>query len=120
MPFQDSMTSLDAIVAAVWKIERYTAGMTYERFLCAPLVVDAVLYNLWTVSAAARQIPPAIQATYPDIRWQVLSDFREADIENYDDVDLEAVWAMVQDGLPPSDRLRAIRERERRVSHEAG
>ena len=77
------------------------------------MVVDAVLYNLRIASTSARQIPPAIQATYADVPWQSLADLREADIENYRAVDLEAVWGMVQDGLPPTPRLREILDPKR-------
>jgi len=57
MPKRDTRLTLLDMLEAVEKIERYTAGLTFEQFEGNDMVVDAVVRNLEIIGEAARHIP---------------------------------------------------------------
>lgn len=70
MSKRDIRLFLADMIESIEKIDRYTAGLTFERFADDDRTVDAVVRNLEIIGEAARQIPPAVQDRYPDIPWR--------------------------------------------------
>ncbi|MBK8050846.1 MAG: DUF86 domain-containing protein [Anaerolineales bacterium] len=50
---------------------------------------------------AATRVSPEVQAELPGIPWRQIAGTRNRLIHGYFDVDLDIVWAIVQDDLPP-------------------
>jgi len=63
------------MLTSIEKIERYTAGVDFERFTCDDLLVDAVVRNLEIIGEAARHIPDPVRQHYPEIPWQWAQGF---------------------------------------------
>jgi hypothetical protein len=59
------------ILTAIEKIQRYTAGFSFEAFANDEKTVDAVVRNLTIIGEAAQHIPTDIQARIPAIPWTV-------------------------------------------------
>lgn len=57
MPRRDPDLLVEDILAAIRKIERYTAGMNQVQFQEDDKTLDAVVRNLEIVGEAARQLP---------------------------------------------------------------
>lgn len=91
---QDILTSIE-------RIQRYTAGMSYEAFCADEKTVDAVILNLAIVGEAARHIPSEIEAAWPGVPWQEMRGIRNVLIHGYFGIDLAIVWQTVTHDLPP-------------------
>jgi uncharacterized protein with HEPN domain len=53
------------ILIAIQRIQRYTAGLSFEAFSKDEKTVDAVVRNLSIIGEAARHIPSDVQARSP-------------------------------------------------------
>ena len=88
-------------------------GTVLERYDLAKLrkdrkTIDAVLRNFEILGEASARVPPDMQAFVPDIDWRGIRDFRNVIAHFYRGVDLELVWDLFQNRLPP---LRAALDR---------
>ena len=50
---------------------------------------------------AARRVPPEFRSRYPDVPWQDTTDLRNVLIHDYDTVDFDELWRIIQEHLPP-------------------
>jgi uncharacterized protein with HEPN domain len=64
------------------------------------MVQDAVLRNFAVIGEAAKWLDEAYRATHSEIPWRSLAGLRDVLIHQYESVDLERVWAMVEGELP--------------------
>jgi uncharacterized protein with HEPN domain len=53
------------------------------------------------VGEAASQIPQEERGRHPEIPWSGITRFRNRMIHGYDFVNLDIVWAIANDDLPP-------------------
>lgn len=61
----------------------------------------AIVRLLEIVGEAATHISEPVQANLPGIPWRQITGARNRLIHGYFDVDLDVVWAILQDDLPP-------------------
>lgn len=73
-------------------------------------VQDAVLRRLEILADATGQLSPELKDRRRDIPWREVYGFRNIAAHAYLDIDLERVWEIVTDHLPP---LRTAVEKER-------
>ena len=58
---------------------------------------------------AARRVPREFRARYAHVPWQDTTDLRNVLIHDYDTVDFDELWRIVQEYLPPLvEQLQAI------------
>lgn len=113
MPDRDWRLRIQDILESVAKIQRYTAGMSFEEFQADEKTIDAVIRNFEIIGEAARHIPREIQECYPDLPWAEMRGMRDILIHQYFGVSLPIVWHTIQYDLPPLVReLQKILERE--------
>ncbi len=96
---KDPRVYLAHILECVQKIERFTADGR-ERFFQDEMVQDAVLRNFEVIGEAAKRLDDAYRKAHPEIPWRALAGLREVLIHQYEGVDLEKVWAIVESELP--------------------
>lgn len=60
------------------------------------MLQDASIRNFEIVGEAAKRVSPALQAAHPEIPWADLAGFRDVLIHQYFRVDLEIVWALME------------------------
>lgn len=76
------------------------------------IIQDAVLRNLEVMCESIKQLPTEWKATQPDILWDKIAGFRNQLAHEYLGIDLEVVWDVVENYLPPLERaIEAIAER---------
>jgi len=92
---------LTHILKAISSVESYSSGHSYESFRQDEKTVDAVILKLAVIGEAARHIPPEIQARYPEIPWRKMQGLRNIIVHEYDRINLEVIWNVVQQDLPP-------------------
>ncbi len=96
---KDPRVYLAHIMECIQKIERFTQGGK-ERFLEDELVQDAVLRNFEVIGEAAKRLDEVYRASHPEIPWRAIAGLRDVLIHQYEGVDLERVWAIVEKDLP--------------------
>lgn len=100
---KDRRVYLAHILECIQKIERFTADGK-SRFLQDDMVQDAVIRNLEIIGEAAKRIDGDYRAAHTDIPWRALAGLRDVLIYQYEGIDLERVWAIVEKDLPPLKR----------------
>ena len=104
MPKRGDIESARDILEAIKRIEAYTKGWTFQRFLKNTEKQDAVVRNLEIIGEAAKQIPEDFRKKYPGIEWKKMAGLRDVLIHNYMGVDLDEIQKIISARLP---RLRA-------------
>ena len=124
---KDPRVYLAHILECIGKIERFTVtGKT--RFLADDMVQDAVLRNFEVIGEAVKRLDETYRVAHPEISWRALAGLRDVLIHQYERVDLERVWTLVEKEvpqlkrvivalLPPLDQLeRALDQLERELA----
>ena len=96
---KDPRVYLAHIMECIQKIERFTADGK-NRFLGDAMVQDAVLRNFEVIGEAAKRLDNAYPAAHPESPWRALAGLRDVLVQQYEGVDLEKVWAIVEHELP--------------------
>lgn len=92
---------LKHILEAISRVDSYVMGHSYETFLRDEKTVDAVILKLAVIGEASRHIPTEIQAKHPEIPWRKMQGLRNVIVHEYDRVNLEVIWNVVHQDLPP-------------------
>jgi uncharacterized protein with HEPN domain len=96
---KDLRVYLAHILECTQKIERFTEEGR-SRFFQDALVQNAVLWNFEVIDEAAKRLNDAYRATHPQIPWRALAGLHDVLIHQYESVELERVWAIVEGELP--------------------
>ncbi len=99
---------LTDILQAVSEVDEFTHGMTYNNFLRDKKTINAVIRSLEIMGEAAKRIPDEVRIRHPEIPWKYMTGMRDKLIHEYSGIDLETVWDVIKDELPP---IRPLLER---------
>ncbi|MEO3693396.1 HepT-like ribonuclease domain-containing protein [Roseateles paludis] len=95
---------LQHIVAAIDKVQSYTAGLDEAAFTADSLVQDAVIRNLEIIGEASRNLErhaPGFAELHPELPLGAAYEMRNVLAHGYFQVDLHLVWQTIQHDLPP-------------------
>lgn len=96
---RDPRVFLDDILAAIARIEEYTADGK-AVFLRDGKTQDAVIRQLSVIGEAAAKLPALVRAMQPDIPWKAVVGMRNILIHDYSAVSIRSVWVTVVRDLP--------------------
>ena len=82
------------------KIEEYTRGLSFEKFLARKMVIDAVIRNLEIIGEAAKNVPATVKSRHGNIPWKEMAGMRDKITHQYFGVDLKIVWKTIRESLP--------------------
>ena len=88
------------IIEAGEKINTYTAGFSYDQFCSDPKTIDAVIRNFEIIGEAANRLHEDFRVTHDSVDWHRIRGFRNRIVHDYFGIDLEIVWAIMEDYLP--------------------
>jgi len=84
---------VEDILEAMDKIDRYTKGLAYEKFVKNSILIDEVIGNLEIIGEASENIPEEVREKYPDIPWRKM-------VELINTSDLATIWEIISKDLP--------------------
>lgn len=90
------------ILAALADIESFTTEGR-SVFMADRKTQSAVVRQLAIVGEAVKHLSPALVASEPAVPWRLIAGARDRLIHAYFNVDLDAVWSMVEQDLPALD-----------------
>jgi uncharacterized protein with HEPN domain len=96
---RNDIERLKDIQIAIANIEKY-AQRGKEEFFENELIQSWILLQLQTIGEAARAMNEATRQNYSYIEWRDIIDFRNLLIHEYFRVDLQIVWAIVEQQIP--------------------
>ncbi len=76
------------------------AGPDRHRFMESALQQEAVIRQLEVVGEAAKRVSAPTRNRSVEVPWRGMAGFKDFAIHPYDSIDLERVWAIVQNELP--------------------
>jgi uncharacterized protein with HEPN domain len=82
-----------------------------------------VIRNFEVIGEASKRFPPEFRDQHPEIPWRRITAFRDVLIHAYDRVDLQEVWRIIKEELPPLEKaisaiLPPLEQLEREVAGE--
>jgi uncharacterized protein with HEPN domain len=92
---------LDDILTCFVETQEFIRGLNFDDFARDRKTINAVVRSLEVMGEAAKRIPAAVREKYPDIPWKRMAGMRDKLIHEYSGVDLEIVWGVVKNELPP-------------------
>jgi len=96
---RDAVYRLD-ILDSARLIGAYVAGKTRADFLREVGLQDQVIRRFEIIGEAARRLSEAARAELPTVPWPRLIAFRNVLIHQYDEINLELVWQVIERDLP--------------------
>ena len=96
---KDPRIYLAQILERIVRIEGF-AFSGKKPFLADPLIQDAVIRNLEVIGEASRRVGAEYQAAHPEIPWREMAGLRNLLIHDYESVNLEKIWQVVEKELP--------------------
>jgi uncharacterized protein with HEPN domain len=90
---------LDHILEAIGAAREFAAG-DRQDFLADRKTQSAVVRQLEIIGEAVKHLSAEVRQAAPDVPWRQIAGVRDRLIHAYFQVDLEAVWVMVETDLP--------------------
>jgi len=81
-------------------IMTYTAQCSKDEFIEDVQLQDSVIRRLLVIAEAARRVSVATRQTLPNVSWQEINGIRNRLVHDYDDINLNIVWDVVQAEIP--------------------
>jgi uncharacterized protein with HEPN domain len=81
-------------------IMQYTAQCSKNEFINNIQLQDSVIRRLLIIAEAARRVSETTQATLSNISWREINGMRNRLVHEYDDLNLNIVWDVVENEIP--------------------
>ena len=78
----------------------FTAGLDERAFAASRVAQAAVLHRLMLLGEAVRRVSDQACLAHPEIPWKGVSGQRNVLIHDYDEVELQWVWMVVDNDIP--------------------
>jgi uncharacterized protein with HEPN domain len=98
---RSSRVYLEDILQACARVHAYVGGRAFDDFSRDSMAVDAVVRNLEIIGEAVKGIPDDVRSSHSAIEWRRLVGLRNILIHAYFAVDIEILWDIVVNQVPP-------------------
>ena len=96
---------LEHIISAINNVLEYTNGISHDEMLANKILCHAVAYNVQIVGEAVYRLSTEFKENHNEIPWRDVVGMRHILVHDYYTVDLEVLWNVVQEDLPPFKQL---------------
>ncbi len=94
------MLYLIHIKQSIEKIQEYVKDCDEASFHQRSMVQDAVIRNIEIMGEATKKISSITTGNNPQVPWKGMAGMRDKLIHHYHGVDLNLVWATIQEDIP--------------------
>ena len=91
---------IEHILLAITKIEEYTKGVTFERFVADSMRMHATIYNIQIIGEAAYKLTKEFKTEHSEVPWPLIEKMRHVLVHDYYNIVPAAVWDVVIDDIP--------------------
>ncbi|MDJ0597509.1 MAG: DUF86 domain-containing protein [Crocosphaera sp.] len=92
--------SLIDIERASARILRFSSGIKQTELVTNDEKLAAILYQITIIGEATKRLSMEFRQQYPEIPWRNLAGMRDIIVHEYDQVDLDIVWDVIQHEIP--------------------
>jgi uncharacterized protein with HEPN domain len=78
----------------------YVRGKSWDKFKKDSLLQDAVVRRLEIMGEASGRVSAETQKKYRHLPWQAMKGTRNRVIHEYDSIDLDVIWDIIENDLP--------------------
>ena len=96
---RDTQFLLDMLQSAEL-IMQYTAQCSKNEFINNIQLQDSVIRRLLVIAEAARRVSETTRQKLVNISWKEINGMRNRLVHEYDDVNLNIVWNVIQQEIP--------------------
>ena len=100
MAANQDLTSLLDVATAAQQIQRYSRNLTRIQLEQDDEKQAAILYRIGIMGEAVKRISPEFRAAHSTIPWKQMAGMRDIVTHQYDRVNLELVWDVIQTKIP--------------------
>ena len=100
MPLDQDLASLLDVATAAQQIQRYSQNLSFTQLEQDDEKQAAILYRIGIMGEAVKRISPAFRSQYPDIPWKQIAGMRDIVMHQYDRINLDLVWDVIQTKVP--------------------
>ena len=97
---KDDKIYLGHIFECIELIEKYTKGVSKEKFLYNIPIQNIVIRQLEIIGEGAKIISSKLRQKYPDVPWSKMAKTRDKLIHHYFDIDLKLAYKISQQDIP--------------------
>lgn len=98
---ETSVNAINKMIESIDKVFKYTYNLSYEDFIQNDMLVDATVFSICLIGENVKNISEDIQNKYLNIMWHVLKGLRNRIVHDYDGINLELIWSIIQNDLSP-------------------
>jgi uncharacterized protein with HEPN domain len=80
---------------------RHVTGKTRDDYEREEILRDAVERKIEIIGEAARRLKKTFRDQHPQVPWRIIMATRHILAHDYDEVDNDIVWRIVNDHIPP-------------------
>ena len=88
------------IVKAGRQVLQFAEGLTREQLDLDFMRQSAILYQIIIVGEATKRLSQAYRLQHPDIPWKRIAGLRDILTHQYDRVDVDIIWEVIQQEIP--------------------
>lgn len=106
---------LQDILDAIDRVQGYVSVMSLPALKKDIKTVEAATRALEIMGEAVSQLDENVKKRYPEVSWQRIKDFRNVIVHQYWQVDVEILWTIVKEKLPPlREQIQQVLKEEKR------
>lgn len=94
-----NLESLIDIATAIRPILRYTDGISRSELEVNDEQLSAILYQITIIGEATKRLSQPFRQHYPEIPWREMAGMGDVIVHEYDQLDFDVVWDVVQNKL---------------------
>ncbi len=97
--------SLIDIATAIKRILRYTANISRANLETNDEKLSAILYQITIIGEATKRLSQSFRQQHPEIPWREMAGMRDVIVHEYDQLDFDVIWDVVQNKLSSLQNL---------------
>lgn len=101
---RDSESIID-IAIAISRILRYGEGVSRSELENNDEKLSAILYQITIIGEATKRISQDFRQKHSELPWREMAGMRNVVVHEYDQLDLDIVWDVVNNKIPELNHL---------------